>query len=97
MTSLLFPNLSKGASDFLLASASGKYDGQLAEFDKLLSTVGAIIPQALVAKEILDGLVALNKATAPVAVVPDKHGGYIPAHGQSIYDPVTGEFTGEKT
>lgn len=31
------------------------------------------------------------------ASVPDGQGGYIPAHGQSIYDPKTGFFTGKKT
>ena len=97
MTSLLFPDLPKEASDFLLAAASGKYDSKIAEFDKLLSTVGAAIPQVLIAKEILDGLVALNKATAPLQVQADGVGGFVPLHGQSIYDPVTGYFTGEHT
>ena len=30
-------------------------------------------------------------------MVPDGHGGQIPAHGQSLYDPRTGIFTGKKT
>lgn len=31
------------------------------------------------------------------AMVPDGKGGYVPAHGQSLYDPRTGIFTGKKT
>ena len=91
MTSLLFPSLPKDASDFLLAASSGKYDSQLAEFDKLLSTVGAVLPQAIIAKEILDGLMALNKATAPLQVQQDGQGGYVPT-SNSHYDPKTGDF-----
>lgn len=30
-------------------------------------------------------------------IIPDGQGGFIPAHGQSIYDPKTGFFTGQKT
>ena len=91
MTSFLFPNLPKGASDFLLAASSGKYDGAIADIDKLLSMAGGFLPQAAVAKEILDGLVALNRATAPVAVQTDGQGGWVPTTN-SRYDPKTGAF-----
>jgi hypothetical protein len=30
-------------------------------------------------------------------MVPDGKGGFVPAHGQSLYDPRTGIFTGKKT
>jgi hypothetical protein len=91
MASLLFPTLPKDASDFLIGLASGKYDGAIAGIDKLLTTAGAVIPQAVLAKEILDGLVALNKATAPVAVQSDGRGGFVPT-SNSRFDPATGEF-----
>ncbi len=39
----------------------------------------------------------LASGLADGSLIPDGRGGIIPAHGQSIYDPVTGEFTGEKT
>jgi hypothetical protein len=91
MASLLFPTLPKEASDFLLALASGKYTTQLAEFDRLLATVGAAVPQALVAKQLLDGLVDLNKVTAPLQVEPDGQGGFVPTTN-SHYDPATGQF-----
>jgi hypothetical protein len=91
MTSLLFPTLSKDASDFLLAAASGKYDGAISSIDSLLTTFSAILPQAALARELLDGLVALNKATAPMDVVTDGHGGFVPATN-SRFDRATGRF-----
>jgi hypothetical protein len=91
MTSLLFPTLPKDSSDFLLGLASGKYDGGVAFIDKLLASFGGVFPQALLAKEILDGLVALNKATAPVSVQPDGRGGFVPTTNSHV-DPKTGEF-----
>jgi hypothetical protein len=91
MAGLLFPTLSKDASDFLLALGTGKYDAAIGGIDQLLTTFGSIIPQAILAKEILDGLVALNKATTPVAVQADGQGGYVPTTN-SHYDPATGQF-----
>jgi hypothetical protein len=89
--SLLFPNLSPEASAFLLGLASGKYDAGIAGMDEAFSIAGSVFPQALVAREIVDGLLALNKATAPVSVVPDGQGGYVPSNN-SRFDPATGEF-----
>jgi len=58
-------------------------------------------PLALFAPGITTGIVSgLGKVVADVksgAIVKDGAGGYIPAHGQSEYNPMTGEFTGKKT
>ncbi len=88
---LVFKDLSPAASAFLLGLAHGKYDKDIAAIDQALSMASNFIPQAEIAKEILDGLVELNKATAPDAVVPDGHGGFVPSTN-SKYDPKTGEF-----
>jgi len=40
---------------------------------------------------------SLAKGIADGTIEPDGAGGFRPAHGQSIYDPKTGIFTGEKT
>lgn len=40
---------------------------------------------------------ALRSGLANGSIVSDGRGGFIPAHGQSKYDPATGFFTGEKT
>ncbi len=88
---LVFKDLSPAASAFLLGLAHGKYDKDIAAIDQALRLASNFIPQALVAQEIVDGLVALNKATAPDAVVPDGHGGFVSA-SNSHYDPKTGEF-----
>ena len=92
MTSVLFPTLPKDASDFLLAVGTGKYDAAIGGIDQLLTTFGAIIPQALLAKEILDGLVALNKATAPREVVLASDGISLVPSTNSRFDPKTGRF-----
>jgi len=95
VTTLLFPNLSPQASAFLLGVGSGEYDAALAGIDQALTLAGTLLPQALLAKEILDGLVALNKATAPLHVQPDGQGGYVPTTNSRVmpdgslrsYDP----------
>lgn len=39
----------------------------------------------------------LRIGIADGSIVSDGMGGLVPAHGQSIYDPITGIFTGRKT
>lgn len=88
---LVFPNLSPAASAFLLGLAHGKYDKDIAAIDQALSMASNFIPQAALAKEILDGLVELNKQTAPTAVEPDGQGGFVPTTN-SHWNRQTGEF-----
>ena len=88
---LIFKNLSPAASAFLLGAAHGKYDADIAAIDQALSMASGFIPQVAIVKEILDGLVELNKQTAPLAVQSDGQGGFVPTTN-SHYDPKTGEF-----
>ena len=88
---LVFPNLSPAASAFLLGLAHGKYDKDIAAIDQALSMASNFIPQAALAKEILDGLVELNKQSAPLAVQPDGQGGFVPT-SNSHFDRKTGNF-----
>jgi hypothetical protein len=87
--------LAATASKILLALPEGAYDPEIRLADTFLRGLGL---QGQVADAVLHVLLAINAATAPKeGVVPDNQGGYIPAHGQSEYDPVTGAFTGKKT
>jgi hypothetical protein len=72
------------ASRLLLDLAHGKYDAELADADSALSKIGAVTPWAFVVKNILDALVAVNKATAPSSVVSDGQGGFVPSTNSKI-------------
>lgn len=88
---LVLPNLSPQASAFLMALGHGKYDANIAAIDTLLTVIGPVAPEAALIREIFDGLIALNKATAPEAVEPDGQGGYVPSTN-SHWNRETGEF-----
>jgi hypothetical protein len=76
--------LSKEASDFLLDLAHGKYDSELAIADEVLAKISIAFPWAVTARQVLKTLVAINKLTAPNAVMPDGRGGWVPASNSSI-------------
>lgn len=77
---------------FLTDLAAGKYDGDIQQLDKWFTTGSAALPQLLVAKRIIDVLVALNKATAPLRpLVSDGAGGWVPSDNSRV-DPATGAF-----
>ena len=82
---------------FLRDLAAGRYDKQVAAVQRLLGVLGAFWPPAKVVSRALSTFVMLNRITAPSEIMHDGAGGIIPKHGQSIYDPKTGRFTGEKT
>ena len=72
----------------------GKYDANIAAIDKILTFAMAtpLAPDAAIAREFLDGLVELNKATAPAEVVLAGDGmSYVPSTN-SKYNRETGEF-----
>ena len=71
------PQLSKEASQALLDLANGKYDAEIAGMDKILAMVGAYVPQVLIAKQIIDGAIMLNKATAPLHVALGEGGSWV--------------------
>jgi hypothetical protein len=85
----------KAASDFLLDLAHGKYDAEIDTAKAVLAAIPA--PWAVVVGQAMNVLLMINKATAPLSVVPDGRGGFVPEHGQSIIDPKTGRFTGGKS
>lgn len=76
--------LSKEASDFLLSLARDKYDHELALADSALAKISIAFPWAITARYILNTLVAINKATAPSAVVPDGRAGWVPATNRRV-------------
>jgi hypothetical protein len=88
--------LSETESQALLDLAHGKYDAEIAGMDKILATVGVYVPQVLSAKSIIDGALALNKATAPLHVALGEGGSYVPITNSRVmpdgslraYDPV---------
>ena len=68
----------KPASQFLLDLAAGKYDVQVAAFEKMLLL---LTPEFPIASELLmfvRGFVSFNKMTAPAHDVPDGKGGWVP-------------------
>jgi hypothetical protein len=87
--------LSAAESQALLDLAHGKYDAEIAGMDKVLAMVGVYVPQVLVAKSIIDGALALNKATAPLHVALGEGGSYVPITNSRVmpdgslraYDP----------
>ena len=91
MSHLLYKDLTSAASVFLLDLAKGKYAAEVAELDQILTSAEGVLPQLALVKELVDGLIELNKLTAPLAVQPDGHGGCVPTTN-SHYNPVTGEF-----
>jgi hypothetical protein len=87
MRAIAAQELSKEASDILLSLAGGKYD-------QIRQRTGAgrrragknqhRLSWAITARRILTILVAINKATAPAAVVPDGRGGRVPATNSRV-------------
>ncbi len=71
------PQLSQEASRALLDLANGKYDAWIDQGDKVLGALGSYVPQVLVAKAIIDGAIALNKATAPLHVALGEGGSWV--------------------
>jgi hypothetical protein len=86
MNDTIAKQLSKEASDFLLSLARGKYDQELALADSAMAKISIAFPWAITARQILNALVAINKATAPSAVVPDGRAGWVPASNPRV-DP----------
>jgi hypothetical protein len=84
MNDTIAKQLSKEASDFLLSLARGKYDQELALADSALAKIGIAFPWAIAVRKILNTLVAINKATAPSAVVPDGRAGWVPASNSRV-------------
>lgn len=82
---------------FLRDLAAGRYDKQVAAVQRLLGLLGAVWPPARLVSRALAAFVLLNRVTSPAEIIADGKGGFIPKHGQSIYDPKTGRFTGKKT
>lgn len=76
--------IAEDMSKFLLDHAHGKYDKDLAMADAALSVIGKVEPWALVVKQALDILWAINKDTAPLSVVPDGRGGFVPATNSKV-------------
>ncbi len=84
MRAITAQKLSKEASDILLSLAGGKYDKELALADDALAKISIAFPWAITVRRILTILVAINKATAPTAVVPDGRGGLVPAANSRV-------------
>jgi hypothetical protein len=76
------------ASALLAAIESGKYAHDIAVTENVLGGLGIIFPPVEEAELAIRAFLFLN-SLAP-------RGGGI-QHGRSIIDPVTGQFTGEKT
>jgi len=84
MNAMTARDLSNEASDFLLSLARGRYDKELALADDALAKMSIAFPWAITARRILNTLVAINKVTAPPAVVPDGRGGFVPAANSRV-------------
>ena len=72
------------ASQFLLDLAAGKYDEQVAAFERMLLL---LTPEFPICGELLmfvRGFVSFNKMTAPANVVPDGQGGWVPSTNSHI-------------
>ena len=68
----------------------------------LVKVLGQFYAPAALAAPFIMALVKLEAwrlkaGIADGSLVDDGLGGLVPAHGQSIYDPRTGEFTGRRT
>ena len=75
-------DITKAASDFLLALARGTYDKELTEADEALTAIG--LPWAIMAREALHAFVTINRATAPAEVQSDGRGGWVPTTNSKI-------------
>lgn len=82
------PDFGKVASDFLLDLAHGKYDHQIEKIQAVLSVLG---PDGKTAATALQVLLWVNRSTAPLQVVKDEHGTWVPSTN-SHYDRDTGRF-----
>ena len=69
--------LSAAESQALLDLANGKFDTEIDAMNKVLGVIGTYVPQVLVAKAIIDGAIALNKATAPLHVALGEGGSWV--------------------
>lgn len=79
------------ASQFLLDLAQGKYAKQIADADAFLTAIGRVSSWALIVRQAMHVLIKLNRVTAPLQVVSDGAGGFVPVTN-SRYDPKTGQF-----
>ena len=95
-----------GSSQPVLNVLAFLADGRNREsVEGVLRAIGAFYPPALalaaaapvIQKLASLGLRVLESGLMDGSIVPDGAGGFVPAHGQSIYDPATGRFTGEKS
>lgn len=68
----------KPASQFLLDLAAGKYDAQVAAFEKMLLLLTPEFPIAGEISMLVRGFITFNRITAPAHVVPDGRGGWVP-------------------
>jgi hypothetical protein len=84
MHDVIAKQLSKETSDFLLSLARGEYDQELALADSALAKISIAFPWAIIARRVLNTLVAINNATAPSAVVPDGRDGWVPASNSRV-------------
>lgn len=82
-------------TDQIDALVKGIFDVLAAIYPPIGALKFLIIP--LLRAAISSAATSIAKGIADGTIVPDGRGGFIPAHGQSKYDPATGEFTGEKT
>jgi hypothetical protein len=78
-------NLSKEASDFLLALADGKHDREIVFIKRALTSIAPIWPPAEGISHAISVFLWLNKTTAPTGgVVPNGRGGFVPASNSRI-------------
>lgn len=84
-------HLPKAGSDFLLGLSRGEYVREVQQVQKVLSLIGRFWPPALLISRGLTIFLTINRLSAPMEVVPDGRGGYVPSTN-SRYDPKTGRF-----
>ena len=86
----------------LTPEQSGTIDEVVLIISKALKVAAMAYPPIAPAIPVLNAVIALEArklkgGLADGSIVPDSQGGFIPAHGQSIFDPKTGRFTGGHT
>lgn len=70
--------LAKAESDALLDLARGKYDAEIAAFDRLCVMLAPLSPAVMIVKRVVDGVIMLNKLTAPLHVALGEGGSFVP-------------------
>jgi len=81
---------------------NAEIDAAAAGLVDLLKIGASVYPPLAIAAPLLEKIIQyeanhLKVGIAAGTIVSDGHGGLIPAHGQSYFDPKTGKFTGKKT